>query len=99
MTKESPKKNDISKTSAPMMLHGMGQKALGILRLTLNEKGLSFREPKETGVMDKTTRTHKEFSHQASELAALNVELAQATREKKDEEQEAAPEEDIDWTS
>jgi hypothetical protein len=46
-----------------MMLHGMGQKALGILRLTLNEKGLSFREPKKTGVMDKTTRTHKEFSH------------------------------------
>lgn len=40
-----------------LMLPGMGQKAIGILRLALNEKGLSFREPKKTGVMDKTIRT------------------------------------------
>lgn len=37
-----------------------------------------------------------EFSRLASELAALNAELAQATREKKDGDGEAAPEEDID---
>lgn len=37
-----------------------------------------------------------EFSRLASELAALNGELAQATREKKDGDNEAAPEEDID---
>lgn len=41
-----------------LMLHGIGQKALGILRLALNEKGLSFREPKKTGVMEKTIRTN-----------------------------------------
>jgi hypothetical protein len=37
-----------------------------------------------------------EFSRLASELAALNAELTQATREKKDDDGEAAPEEDID---
>lgn len=42
-----------------LMLHGMGQKAVRILREELNAKGLSFRESKQTigGRMDKTTRS------------------------------------------
>ncbi len=43
-----------------LQLHGMGQKALGILRESLKAKGLSFRESKKSsgGTMDKATRTH-----------------------------------------
>lgn len=43
-----------------LMLHGMGQKAVGILREALKERGLSFRmESKTKGVkMDKTLRAH-----------------------------------------
>jgi len=43
-----------------LQLHGMGQKAFGILRDALKERGLSFRESKKTtgGIMDKSIRTH-----------------------------------------
>jgi hypothetical protein len=41
-----------------LMLHGMGQKAVRILREELKAKGWSFREPKKAGTMDKTIRTH-----------------------------------------
>jgi hypothetical protein len=41
-----------------LMLHGMGQKAVRILREELKAKGWSFREPKKAGAMDKTIRTH-----------------------------------------
>jgi len=42
-----------------LQLHGMGQKALGILRETLEANGLSFRASKKTtgGKMDKTIRS------------------------------------------
>jgi len=42
-----------------MQLHGMGQKALGILRETLKVKGMSFRETKQAsgGKTDKTIRS------------------------------------------
>jgi len=41
-----------------LQLHGMGQKAVGILRDTLKANGLTFRESKKTngGTMDKTIR-------------------------------------------
>jgi len=41
-----------------LQLHGMGQKALGILRETLKANGLSFRASNKTagGIMDKTIR-------------------------------------------
>jgi hypothetical protein len=43
-----------------LMLHGMGQKALGILRDALQTQGLSFRESKKTTgeKMDKSIRTY-----------------------------------------
>ena len=42
-----------------LQLHGMGKKALGILREALEAKGLSFRESKENGgKLDKTVRIH-----------------------------------------
>jgi hypothetical protein len=42
-----------------LQLHGMGKKALGILREALEENGLSFREAKQSGSkMDKMIRTH-----------------------------------------
>lgn len=41
-----------------LMLHGMGQKAVRILREELKAKGWSFREPAQGGKMDKTIRTH-----------------------------------------
>jgi len=41
-----------------LQLHGMRQKALGILRETLKANGLSFRESKKSGdAMDKTIRS------------------------------------------
>ena len=43
-----------------LQFHGMGQKALGILRNALKANGLSFREVKKSsrGKMNKTIRTH-----------------------------------------
>lgn len=41
-----------------LMLHGMGQKAVRILREELKAKGWSFRESKEAGTMEKTIRIH-----------------------------------------
>lgn len=41
-----------------LMLHGMGQKAVRILREELKSKRLSFREPTRGDAMDKTVRTH-----------------------------------------
>ncbi|HKI53159.1 MAG TPA: DNA-directed RNA polymerase subunit alpha C-terminal domain-containing protein [Anaerolineales bacterium] len=43
-----------------LQLHGMGQKALGILREALNANGSSFRESKGSsgGTMDKAIRKH-----------------------------------------
>jgi hypothetical protein len=41
-----------------LMLHGMGQKAVRILREELKAKGWSFREPTQGGAMEKTIRTH-----------------------------------------
>jgi hypothetical protein len=42
-----------------LQLHGMGKKALGILREALKTNGLSFRESKKSGnKMDKTIRAH-----------------------------------------
>ena len=40
-----------------LMLHGMGQKAVRILRGELKAKGWSFREPTKAGTMDKTIRS------------------------------------------
>jgi hypothetical protein len=41
-----------------LMLHGVGQKAIRILREELKAKGWSFREPAKGGKMDKKIRTH-----------------------------------------
>lgn len=41
-----------------LMLHGMGQKAVRILREELQAKGWSFRKSKEAGTMEKTIRIH-----------------------------------------
>jgi hypothetical protein len=41
-----------------LMLHGMGQKAIRILREELKAKGWSFREPMKSGKMDKSIRAH-----------------------------------------
>lgn len=41
-----------------LMLHGMGPKAIRILREALKSKGWSFRESTKAGKMDRTIRTH-----------------------------------------
>ena len=48
---------DISEAEL-LMLHGMGQKAVRILREELKANGLSFHEPTKAGTMEKTIRTH-----------------------------------------
>ena len=46
-----------------LMLHGVGQKAVRILREELKAKGWSFREPAKSGKMDKTIRVHLDNIH------------------------------------
>lgn len=41
-----------------LQLHGIGQKAVRILREDLKSKGWSFRKSTKSGTMDKTIRTH-----------------------------------------